>query len=263
MRISSTAAALGTVLALSASVLAVAPAASAAQAAPAANTGVKIEKLVVNGGKPIVIGTGQNEKFSISVTVSDNSGIDHKGLPYLGIKREVGDNYWGYFLEPSCKAKNRTTSVCTSNFTSEPKGYDLPRNYFAGNWQVYLQFTAKDGDYYGAYHGTHPFQRRAALTVDAGPEPVRKNKNLTVTGKLSRANWDTLRYAGYTNQPVKLQFRKKGTNSYSTVKLVKTNSTGNLKTTVKATTDGYWRWNFPGTTSTSTTLTSGDFVDVR
>ncbi|MEU6009561.1 hypothetical protein [Streptomyces sp. NPDC047453] len=62
---------------------------------------------------------------------------------------------------------------------------------------------------------------------------------------------------------MKLQFRKKGTSTYTTVKTVTTSSSGNLKTTVKASTDGYWRYTFAGTSTTASATAGGDYVDVR
>ena len=62
---------------------------------------------------------------------------------------------------------------------------------------------------------------------------------------------------------MKLQFRKKNSNTYTTVKTIKTNAAGNLKTTVKATQDGYFRYTFAGTTTTPAATAAGDFVDVR
>ncbi|MDH6221758.1 hypothetical protein [Streptomyces pseudovenezuelae] len=38
----------------------------------------------------------------------------------------------------------------------------------------------------------------------ASPDPVKKGKTLTVTGTLTRANWNTNTYAGYSGQKVKL-----------------------------------------------------------
>ncbi|WP_420708160.1 hypothetical protein [Streptomyces sp. 142MFCol3.1] len=40
-------------------------------------------------------------------------------------------------------------------------------------------------------------------------------------------------------------------------------STGSLRTTVKAVKDGYWRWNFTGTSTTGPAKATGDYVDVR
>ncbi|MFF1293225.1 MULTISPECIES: hypothetical protein [unclassified Streptomyces] len=216
-----------------------------APAASAAETGVVIEKVSVNGGKSIVFGTSRTESFTISVTVSDDSGIS-KDLAFLAIEREKG----------------ATTSNCKLGVKLE-KDIDLPRNTLAGPWDVYVQFQAKDGDYYGGVYQTHPVKRRSTLGVDASPEPVTKGKTITVTGKLARANWDKYVYAGYTSQPVKLQFRPKNSATYSTVRTVTSDSTGKLRTTVKAAQDGYWRWSFGGTATTAAVKATGDFVDVR
>ncbi len=90
-----------------------------------------------------------------------------------------------------------------------------------------------------------------------------KGKTLTVTGKLSRANWEDHRYHGYTSQPVKLQFRKAGTSTYTTAKTVHSDSAGNLKTTTTALYDGYWRFSFAGTSTTPAVSATGDYVDVK
>ncbi|MFJ8771243.1 hypothetical protein ACIRG7_03580 [Streptomyces microflavus] len=64
-------------------------------------------------------------------------------------------------------------------------------------------------------------------------------------------------------EPVKLQFKKKGVKSYTTVKTVRTSSIGTLKTTVKAAADGYWRYSFAGTSTTPAVSAAGDYVDVK
>lgn len=65
------------------------------------------------------------------------------------------------------------------------------------------------------------------------------------------------------SQKVKLQYRPKNSTAYTTLKTVTTSSTGELKTTVKATADGYYRYSFPGTTTTPAVNAAGDYVDVR
>jgi hypothetical protein len=62
---------------------------------------------------------------------------------------------------------------------------------------------------------------------------------------------------------VKLQFRKKGSSTYTTLKTIKTTSTGTLKTTTTATADGYYRYSFAGTTTTPGVSAAGDYVDVQ
>ena len=83
-----------------------------------------------------------------------------------------------------------------------------------------------------------------------------------MTGALSRANCDTHKYTGYSGRSVKLQYRPKNSSVYTTLKNVTTSSTGALKTTVKATADGYYRYTFPGTSTTRAVSAAGDYVDV-
>ncbi|OIJ64084.1 hypothetical protein [Streptomyces mangrovisoli] len=122
----------------------------------------------------------------------------------------------------------------------------------------------KDYDFYGddAY-SVVKIQRAARLTVKASPNPVKKGKALTVTGGLTRADWNTQKYAGYSGQSVKLQFRKIGTSTYTTVKTVKSASAGALKAAVTASVDGYWRWSYAGNSTTGTVKTAGTYIDVK
>ncbi|MEV5985992.1 calcium-binding protein [Streptomyces sp. NPDC052051] len=255
MRIRATVAAVSGALALSALTVPVAQ----ADSVPV------ISKVVVNGGKPIVLGTTATKKVTVSVTASHASGIDD-ALSYLWRGRDGKPNLYGFGFHPDgsrakCKAAKATTSTCTLTITVDP-GYLWNTN--ATSWHVYAAAWGKDGNFTERdSFSSVRFQRLSRLTVNASPEPVKKGKTITVTGKLDRANWDTRKYAGYTSQPVKLQFRKKNSSTYTTVKTVKTSKTGTLKTTVKAAQDGYWRWSFAGTTTTPAVNATGDFVDVK
>ncbi|MET9829550.1 hypothetical protein ABZ078_09595 [Streptomyces sp. NPDC006385] len=181
-----------------------------------------------------------------------------------------GDDY------ATCTATSSTTATCTGTVDIHPADGDLT-NAEAGTWKGAAEAIAFNGqdpsgsgiDYSKVGYkdqgdlATTLVQRYSKLTVNAGPEPVAKGRTLTITGKLSRANWEDNLYHGYTGQPVKLQFRKAGTSTYTTVKTVYTDSYGNLKTTTTATYDGYWRYSFAGTTTTPAVNATGDFVDVR
>ncbi|MFI9625086.1 DUF5707 domain-containing protein [Streptomyces sp. NPDC052042] len=241
----------------------------AARAAAAVTTEPVISKVVVNGGKDIVLGTTASKTFSASVTASHPSGISDAFVAlWHGKDLSSPDTVDGAVLPKEevakCTKVNATTSTCKLTFTIKP-GYDLYKNSLAGTWKVAVAVLS--GDEASAAdspsHSKVRVQRASKLTVNAAPEPVKKGKTLTITGKLSRANWETFKYQGYTGQPVKLQFRKKNSNTYTTLKTIKTNSTGNLKTTAKASVDGYWRYTFGGTSTTPAVKAAGDFVDVR
>ncbi|EKX60090.1 hypothetical protein [Streptomyces ipomoeae] len=229
---------------------------------------IQINGVAVNGGKNIVVDTA-DKTITVSVTATDPSGIWDADF-YLWRGPDGSDPYYsadGYIVPnenttpADCVASSSTTSTCSKTFTFEPDWWLT--NADAGTWKVGVQVSANDGSYTDRWaYTTTRLQRHAKLTANASPEPIAKGKTLTVTGKLTRANWDTLDYRGYTNQPVKLQFRKASTTTYTTIKTVNTSSTGNLTTTVTASTDGYWRWNFAGTSTTPSAKATGDFVDV-
>ncbi|MFE0379523.1 calcium-binding protein, partial [Streptomyces inhibens] len=206
-----------------------------------------ITNVTVNGGKDIVVGTSLKKTFTVSVTATDPSGI-YDGYAFLwhgtDLNSETGVDG---AMTPSedhgtCTAVNSTTSTCSVTLVADPNS-NIYSNILAGRWHVYASAVGNDGDYSIKDDYRSGWVKRAArLTTNASPEPVTKGATLTVTGALTRANWDTLTYGAYGVGSVQLQFRKAGTSSYTTVKTVTSDSRGNLKTTVKSDADGSWRY---------------------
>ncbi|WP_055568431.1 DUF5707 domain-containing protein [Streptomyces atriruber] len=279
MRIRATVAALSGTLALSALAVPAAQAADAPKApeaatfaakAPADTTvgDTKITNITVNGGKDIVVGTSAKKSVKISVTATDPSGIED-AVAFLWHGSSFNENDIDGSMVPDqesgdCKAVNATTSTCTVTVVADPQ-VNIYSNVLAGKWKVWTIAQGTDGDHVqkDAFPTSVSVKRAARLTTNASPEPVKKGKTLTVTGALTRANWDTSKYAGYTKQDVKLQYKKKGASSYTTLKTVKSDTKGNLKTTLKASADGYFRYVFAGTSTTPAVTSTSDFVDVR
>ncbi|MGW5635222.1 DUF5707 domain-containing protein [Streptomyces sp. NPDC003832] len=228
-----------------------------------------VSNVTVNAGKSIVLGTTTVKTFNVSLTASHESGIADAYID-LWHGTDPMEDIDGLFLPneevATCTAASATTSTCKLTITADAYN-DLFLNSVAGNWHVTAGVLANDGEiYWDDFHSTHKVQRESKLTVNASPEPVKKNTTLTVTGKLTRANWEssTGAYAGLpSGQSVVLQFRKAGSTTYTNVKGIKTASGGALKTTVTATTDGYWRFTYAGITSTAGSTAAGDYVDVR
>jgi hypothetical protein len=235
---------------------------------------VQISNVAFDGGKNVVVDV-YLKTITVSGTFTHPSGIQDADFvlwrgpdganPYETYDDRIVSNE--YYSHADCVASSATTSTCSQTFTFEPdwkySGTPL-ENADAGTWKVSVLGVANDDSWtHAASYTTTRLQRHSKLTVNASPEPIAKGKTLTVTGKLTRANWDTLDYRGYTNQPVKLQFRKAGTTTYTTIKTMYTSSTGGLSTTVTASEDGYWRWNFAGTSTTPAVKATGDFVDVQ
>jgi hypothetical protein len=243
--------------------------ASAAKSAfsTAAESDPVVSKVTVNSGKSVVVGTTYAKTFTVSLTASHASGIEDAYIDLWHGTAPEANEIDGLLMPneeaATCTASSATTSTCKLTITAAP-GTDLYVNSLAGTWHVTAAVLSRDGNiYWNDYFTTHRVQRASKLTVNASPEPVRKGRTITVTGKLSRANWEDFKYHGYTGQPVKLQFRKKGSTTYTTLKTIKTNSTGELKTTVTASTDGYFRYSFAGTSTTPAVNAAGDFVDVQ
>lgn len=221
---------------------------------------LRITNVSINGGKSVVVGTTEKKTFVVAVTATDSSGIN---AAYADVWSTATTTGFGYHDNLGCKAASATTATCSLSFVMDPGRYGL-ENAQAGAWQTFLEVSSKDHDVATRNNQDRFFVKRyAKLTANASPEPVSKGTTLTVTGKLSRANWDDNAYHGYTGQSVQLQFRKAGTSTYTTVKTVTTNSTGNLRTTVTASSDGYWRYAFAGTTTTASAKAAGDYVDTK
>lgn len=248
----------------------------AAQAAPSAAPNVTFSNVKVNAGKAVVVGPSAKVTVNATYTVTkpaslSASSFDSGPLLYRGSTLTAYAEIIGGDGPGTCTAASTTVLKCTAKIQFRPTAsadFDDLTNSQAGTWKVGALAVRKGASSAGDFTwqsnlGAVNVQRQAQLTTDAAPEPVKKGKTLTVTGKLSRANWDTNKYAGYAAQPVKLQFRKKGSTTYTTLKTVKTSSTGVLKTTVTASADGYYRYTFAGTTTTPAVSAAGDFVDVQ
>ncbi|GGJ16732.1 hypothetical protein GCM10010121_029290 [Streptomyces brasiliensis] len=226
----------------------------------------RISSLVVHGGKPVELTDEPLQEFEAKFTATDPSGIARGDMYLYRGSYDAPDAVLHSPWPAMCTKADATTSTCEARFAYIEPRQTLGRNAFAGTWKVAAWAESADGTGHVDQHAaaTQSLLRDATLTANASPEPVTKGKTLTITGKLARADWETLGgYHGYTGQKVKLQFRKKGAATYATVKTVTTNSTGNLKTTVTASVDGYWRYSFVGTSTTAAANAGGDFVDVR
>jgi len=243
---------------------------------------VTFSNLKVNKGKTIVVGANSHVTVPVTYTLTHAADVniaaaDFLNGPYI-YKGEFGkaDNEL-YGDDPgTCSATSSTTASCVADIDIYAnEGYLI--NSDAGTWHAAGLAIAYNGQNpasptfditkvgladQGGF--TSPkVQRTSKLTVNAAPEPVKKGKTITVTGKLTRADWETNKYAGVSSQSVTLQFRKAGTTTYTNVKGIKSTSGGALKTTVKASVDGYYRFTYAGISTTAGSSAAGDYVDVN
>lgn len=232
----------------------------AAAPAGAAEGGVSFTRVQVNDGKPIVIGVSNEVAVPASFRMATTQAWEY---PAVYLYRSGGDELWHAIETSDC---NKVSSgVCDFNETMyfDPSVWDM-RNSEAGAWKVAARvFFKGDGGDTDDEGLTVHVKRNSRLTVNASPEPVAKDKTITVTGKVTRANWETRKYASYGGRLVSLQFKPSGAASYTTVKKVYANSSGDLRTTVKASKTGTWRWVYYGNTTTGAAMSSGDNVVVN
>lgn len=241
-----------------------------ALAAPAAMAdekvgNIKVSNVVVNGGKPIVLGSTAKKTVKLSFTVTDNSGVKMAtGYLFHGKKIATADSAALPSKDPfTCKKVTSTKSTCSANFTFDARGNAI--NKVAGTWKTWLIAQAKDNNYVQKDNAKSFKVLRAAqlAATNAAPEPVAKGATVTITSKLTRANWDSGVNGAFGGQSVQLQFKAKNASSYKTVKTVKSSSTGALSTTVKAGVDGSYRYVFAGVSTTASVAAAGDFIDVK
>ncbi|MGW2341284.1 calcium-binding protein [Streptomyces sp. NPDC001661] len=256
---------------------AAADAAAAKDAAPKAKTlaataadATVVSGVTVNGGNSARVGTTNTQTITVKWTLSGGSKLYGSNASlWRGTDRETGleqfinSEQFDADTDP-CVQSGDTTFNCTATFKIDPQS-DL-KNEDAGAWKISLwavtdSVTDVDTDNAKTWY----LKRWSRLSNNAAPEPVAKGKTITITGKLERANWDTHKYAGYTQQTVRLQERSL-TGSYATTSSHIT-GTGSLagveKQTRTATTDRCYRYKFEGTSTTPPVTATGDCVDVR
>jgi hypothetical protein len=251
-----------------------------APAAQAADTGITVSDIVINNGKPIVVGTSQVVeppiRFNIALptgySTADPSRYDAYPFLYRGTMKTAADTGEN-FIQPgsyTCYEIDSKHARCEGNLYIDPHPSQehVDSNSDATTWKVgvSLRLWKADGglktEELETRSKTAQLKRAAKATVNASPEPVAKGRTITVTGKLTRANWSTKTYDAYGGRTVSLQFRAKGTDTFTTVKKVTTSSTGGLKTTVTASTDGSYRWVYYGNSTTGAATSAADYVDV-
>ncbi|MFE4695669.1 hypothetical protein ACFRIC_01130 [Streptomyces sp. NPDC056738] len=243
-----------------------------APAAHAAEGDISFSNVVINNGKPIVVGTSAEVEVPLTYTVKSNVALDDW---WVEAYRSNGSTKYLLAISTtqwSCRTSSAggyTYRDCDETMTIDPDGMPGGNgghlvNSDAAVWKTLGTGIKKNGGYdTDLLSATVRLQRASRIqSTNASPEPVAKGKAITVTGTVQHANWSQHRYDNYGGRLVKLQFKPAGSSAYATVKTVTADSAGHLKTTVTASQDGTWRWSYGGNTTTGASNSSGDFVDV-
>ena len=225
--------------------------------------GVVISNLEINDGRTLSVGTSGTVQLYASFTASAPTGIEGGGI-YLW-RGSYGSPVGVETGRTVCDPVNATTSTCRAELTIWDVRYSLAGNNLAGVWNAAVWATGKNGAGTTDRHraGTLLIKRATRLTADAGPEPVRKGATVTVTGALTRADWDTGTYRPYLNGAVTLQRVKPGGRWWTNLQTVRTDAKGAVRTTVKAGADGSYRLLYRPDATSAQAISAPDAVDVR
>jgi hypothetical protein len=181
---------------------------------------------------------------------------DARYVPYAGRSVTI-------YFDPKGSAPKRKVGTATTGSTGRYSKVFTATT--TGTWSVSFAGnssyapTASGGDSVAVVHkATH-------LTANAGPEPVRKGRTLTVTGKLThRTNVrGAAHYTAYSGKKVTIYFNPKGPKGPRAVGTATTNSKGAYHRSFKATVDGTWSAKFSGTRTYGASTSRSDFVDVK
>ncbi|WP_320776946.1 hypothetical protein [Streptomyces sp. CRN 30] len=233
----------------------------AARAAAALD--ISVSGVSVNKNKDIVVGTTGGYQVPITYTVNHSGDLgSFASIPLIYHGSSISTATWGYSADDvaTCADVSATAVKCSATFTFLPAELI---NSDAGTWRVAVIGATETDDVTLENVATRKVLRTSKVTVDAAPEPVKKGATITVTGKLTRADWDTNTYVGYGSQSVVLQYRPKTSTTYTNVKGIKSTSTGALKTTVKASASGYYRFVFNGSPTGGKATATGDYIGVK
>ncbi|MER6063444.1 hypothetical protein [Streptomyces sp. NPDC001792] len=234
----------------------------------------------VSIAKSIKVGTTNEVTVAYSYTLTHGTDVNiaakdfyTDAFLYHGTYSDTAPELYGD-NPATCTATSSTTATCKGSVNIYPADGDL-KNAWAGSWSVAAEAVAFNGqdqnnpdmskvgfkDQSGL--GTSLVQRYSKLTTTVSSTSVYKGKSVTVSGKLTRADWEHHTYNNFGGQPVKLQFRKAGTSTYTTIKTVTTDSYGNAKTTATVNSSGYWRYSFAGVSTTPAVSATGVYVGAK
>ncbi|MFI6525714.1 hypothetical protein [Streptomyces uncialis] len=239
------------------------PASGPVAAAQGPGASTRVTGVDVNGGKDIVVGSTAKKHFTMSVRAEDSAGIrDAYAWLWRGNSAEHIDGMlYPDTNEGSCADTAPGAAVCTLRFTVDPTLDLQGSNHLAGDWQLYVEATARDDGYASDdRYRTVRLKRAARLATDAAPEAVRPGKPVKVTADLRRADWNKGRDAAYGGQRVTLQ-RKDG-GSWTSVKSVRTGAGGEATVTVRPTRTTTYRYTYGGTSTTAPTTSAPTTVAV-
>jgi hypothetical protein len=203
----------------------------------------RIVKVVVNGGRPIVLGPSGTSPISFSITAEDKSGI--RSVDGIGL---WAANYG--ILVPSkatCTAVSHTESVCTGTSSVSVPKHQIFDN-MAGSWYVQATAHANDGDKRTEDKaGRFKILKQVTATIFGVTAPVAKGQPFTVAGQVLKPDWRSQQLVANPGERIRLEFCAGTCAKPTVVATAKSDSAGDLTATVRAGETGTYTWVAPAT----------------
>jgi hypothetical protein len=249
--------------ALALGTLAVPTAASAATPAPV---------ITHASATTLVLGLTGKATETIRISATDPAGIKSiKALPWPDKSAAAG-----YPITAADVASSPALPVISRTATGETAGgsdtetynvktMQIPNSIAGMVFDIAVLVTGKDGKttFVPKAATFTLFKRADALTAKPSAATVRKGTYLSVKGQLNRADWEKDAWRGYAGRWVALQFRKAGSRTWTTVRWVRTSSTGALSASVRNSLSGSWRYIYNGDAASGAASSATTWVTVK
>jgi len=106
-----------------------------------------------------------------------------------------------------------------------------------------------------------PAKKKTRVTLNAAPEPVKKGRTITASGKVTQRSGTS--WTKVTGRNVAVYFRAKGTSKWTLAGWAKLDKNGKYVIRFKAKKDGYWRTVLKAGSTRYGATSPSDYVDVR
>ena len=195
-------------------------------------------------------------KTSTYTVVLDNN-CDNPGL-FVNLASTddvVGQNIT--MNSPSTDGKGRYTFTGSTSWDPAT----MNNAQYAGTWISVIDVFSDNGPSLSSLGADFSVLRATTVTAKTSAVAT-KGTLIPVTGRLTRANWDSGTNVHYVGQRADLQF-KTPTGVYTTIKSSRSTSNGFLFNFVQANADGCFRYLYRGNATTVSSASSAACVDVR
>ena len=207
----------------------------------------KVSVVNVKASSVTVDATGQ-KTFTISYEAKHSSGIERAVIRVFSVATGQQPVRLG---KQTCQRLASTRSLCTATFTIRAGEV---RDQDAGRWRVFTEVHARNKTV-RVSEQVQTFSLRRYTRLASVVSTV-KGRQLTVTGRLEGARWNTRSTVGLENRSVLLQYRKNSASRYVTVDTFRTAPNGRFLTTVTKGDKGSWRVVFEETQTYARSSTS-------